>query len=255
MTLAHQAPAPAVQTALHRLAPEVKVAAVAVFVISVALVPRGVWWPFAIDLALLAVVAAWARAPLSLLATRLLVELPFVLFVVLLPFVSKAPYVHALGVRMSQPGLTLAGAIVCKATLAVLATGVLAATTTPAAIVAGLGRLRVPAVITGVAALALRYVQLAFEDVGRARRARIARGDDPRWLWQARATARGVGGLAARSLARGERVHSAMLARGFDGHVPVIALSPAAPAYAWVGAAAVVLPALAATVLTVGGMH
>jgi cobalt/nickel transport system permease protein len=255
VTVAHQAPAPPVQTALHRLAPEVKVAAVIVFVVSEALVPRGVWWPFALDLALLGAVAIWARAPIRLLGSRLLVELPFVAFVILLPFVSRGPDVNVLGASLSRPGLILAGSIVCKATLAVLATGVLAATTPPAGIVAGLSRLRVPAIVTSVAALALRYVQLAIDDVGRARRARLARGDDPRWLWQARATARGIGGLAARSLWRGERVYAAMLARGFDGRLPVLTLSPEGSPASWALAVAALLPVLAATGIAIGGIR
>jgi cobalt/nickel transport system permease protein len=255
VTVAHQAPAPPVETALHRLAPEVKVAAVIVFVVSEALVPRGVWWPYAVDLALLAVIALWARVPPALLGNRLLVELPFVAFVVLLPFVSRGPEVDFLGIALSRPGLVLAGSIVCKATLAVLATGVLAAITSPAAIVGGLGRLRVPAIVTSIAALALRYVQLAFEDLRRARQARLARGDDPRWLWQARATARGFGGMAARSLARGERVHAAMLARGFEGRVPVLTLSARGTTLAWAAAAAALAPALAATGFAIGGLR
>ncbi len=255
MSGAHRAPAPAVETALHRLAPEVKVAAVIGFVVSEALVPRGVWWPYAIDVALLAVVALWARVSAALLGSRLLVELPFVAFVVLLPFVGRGPDVEVLGVSMSRAGLILAGSIVCKATLAVLATGMLAATTSPAAIVGGLGRLRVPAIVTSIAALALRYVQLAFEDLARSKRARIARGDDPRWLWQARATARGFGGLAARSLGRGERVHAAMLARGFDGRVPVLTLSEQGTTVAWAVAAVALLPALAATAFAIGGLR
>jgi cobalt/nickel transport system permease protein len=252
---AHQALAPPVEATLHRLAPEVKVAAVVVFVVSEALVPRGVWWPYGIDAALLAIVAAWARVSPGLLAGRLLVELPFVAFVILLPLVGRAPDVEVLGVAVSRPGLILAGSIACKATLAVLATGVLAATTSPAAIVGGLGRLRVPAIVTSIAALALRYVQVAFEDLARAKRARIARGDDPRWLWQARASARGFGGLAARSLARGERVHAAMLARGFEGRMPVLTLSPEGTGVAWTVAALALAPALAATAFAIGGMR
>jgi cobalt/nickel transport system permease protein len=163
--------------------------------------------------------------------------------------------VHVLGISMAHEGLSAAGEILAKATLAVLATGVLGATTPPAAIVAGLGRLRVPALLTGVAALAIRYLQLVLDDLGRARRARIARGDDPRWLWQARATARGAGGLAARSLARGERVHIAMLARGFDGRLPVLALAPPATVGAWVAALTAVLPAVAASAVAAGGLR
>lgn len=254
MSMEHQAPAPPVETALHRLAPEAKVAATFGFVIGVALVPRGTWWPYAVDLAVLAVLAGWARVSRRMLAARLAVEIPFILFVLVLPFVSRGPAVNVAGVALSRAGLVSAGAIAAKATLAVLATGVLAATTTPAAIVAGLGRLRVPALLTGVAALAMRYGQLVLEDVARARRARVARGDDPRWIWQARATARGIGGLTARTLARGERVHSAMLARGFDGRLPVLALGPSAGRWAWSAAALVVLPPVVASALALGGL-
>jgi cobalt/nickel transport system permease protein len=50
--------------------------------------------------------------------------------------------------------------------------------------------------------------------------ARISRGHDPRFLWQAGATARGVGALFVRSYERGERVHLAMLSRGWAGQMP-----------------------------------
>lgn len=52
------------------------------------------------------------------------------------------------------------------------------------------------------------------------RLARISRGDDPRTLRQVGATARGTGSLFLRSYERGERVHVAMLSRGFDGAIP-----------------------------------
>jgi cobalt/nickel transport system permease protein len=52
------------------------------------------------------------------------------------------------------------------------------------------------------------------------RLARISRGHDPRFLWQAGATARGVGALFVRSYERGERVHLAMLSRGWTGDMP-----------------------------------
>ena len=52
------------------------------------------------------------------------------------------------------------------------------------------------------------------------RLARLSRGHDPRFLWQAGATARGVGSLFIRSYERGERVHLAMLSRGWTGRMP-----------------------------------
>jgi cobalt/nickel transport system permease protein len=76
-------------------------------------------------------------------------------------------------------------------------------------------------------------------ELRRMRLARVQRGDDARWLWQARGTGRTVGALVVRTFERGERVHVAMLARGYDGTMPTLDLSPAASPLAWAGVAVV----------------
>jgi cobalt/nickel transport system permease protein len=244
---AHGAPVVAeVRTALHDAAPEVKVMALVVFALSVAFVPRGAWWPFAVDAALVGGLAAWGRVPVGGLAVRLVVEIPFVAFVVLLPVVAGAE------------GLALAAAIAAKATLVVLATGVLSATTPAPEIIAGLERLRVPPAFTAIGALAVRYLQLVLDELHRVSTARQARGDDARWLWQARAVAQSTGTVAVRCLHRGERVHVAMLARGWDGRMPAVALggapgATASRALAAAVATAAALPAAAATIAARGG--
>jgi cobalt/nickel transport system permease protein len=58
------------------------------------------------------------------------------------------------------------------------------------------------------------------------RLARISRGHDPRFLWQAGATAKGIGSLFVRSYERGERVHLAMLSRGWTGSMPPLDTAP-----------------------------
>ena len=63
----------------------------------------------------------------------------------------------------------------------------------------------------------LRYGEVVVGEAKRMRVARISRGDDPRFLWQAGATARSVGTLFIRSYERGERVHLAMVSRGWTG--------------------------------------
>jgi cobalt/nickel transport system permease protein len=224
-----------VRTAIHEAAPEVKVVALVVFALSVAFVPKGAWWPFAVDLGIVGVLAVWGRVPVASLAVRLLVEIPFLLFIVVLPLVAGAE------------GLALAGAIACKATLVVLATGVLSATTPAAEIVGGLERLRVPPTFTAIGALAVRYLQVVLDELRRVNTARIARGDDARWLWQARAVAQSTGTLAVRCLNRGERVHGAMLARGWDGRMPRIGAEAALTAPAVALAVLAALPAVAAT--------
>ena len=239
-----------VETAAHRAAPEVKLLALVAFVVSVALVPHGLVWPYAIDALLLAAVAVWARTPPGHLARRLVVEVPFVLFVVLLPFVTHGERTHVLGIGLSEPGLWMAWGIVAKATLAVLAAGVLAWTTPMPELLAGAERLRVPRTMTTIAAFAVRYLQVVLDELGRQRTARVARGDDPRWLWQARGAARSAGALAVRCLERGERVHVAMLARGFDGRMPAGAVpAPVARTQAWLLAALVVAGAVVTTLI------
>jgi cobalt/nickel transport system permease protein len=219
------------------------VLATILFVAGVALVPRGHWWPFAIDAALLATAAALARVAPGLLVRRLLIEIPFIIFIVILPFVAGGPDVDVLGLELSRNGLEAGGVIAAKATLAVLATGVLAATTPAPAILVGLERLHVPRQLTAIAGFALRYLQVVLDEFRRMQIARIARGDDPRWLWQARAVAQSAGALAVRCFERGERVYGAMLARGYSGRMPDTALSPPPSAVAWV--VALVVPALA----------
>ena len=85
--------------------------------------------------------------------------------------------------------------------------------------------------LTTIVVLMLRYLDLLTAEVERMRTARLSRGDDPRTFRQIGATARGVGGLFVRSYERGERVHLAMLSRGFTGSVPTI--GPPATAAAW----------------------
>lgn len=230
-----------VRTALHDAAPEVKVLALVVFALSVAFVPRGAWWPFAVDAVVVAGFAAWGRVPVRGLLVRLVVEIPFLLFVVLLPVVAGAE------------GWALAGAITAKATLVVLATGVLSATTPAADIVAGLERLRVPPTFTAIGALAVRYLQVVLDELRRVNTARVARGDDARWLWQARAVAQSTGTLAVRCLDRGERVHGAMLARGWDGRMPRVGSEAVLRANAIAFAALGALPVVAATIAAQGG--
>jgi cobalt/nickel transport system permease protein len=249
VSVAHAQEVAEVETAVHRLAPQCKVAALLAFVLAVALVPHGMAWPYAIDAALLAAVAAAARVPLGLLARRVAIEIPFVGFVVVLPFAASGPEVDVLGIGLSEAGLWTAFGIAAKATLAVLATGVLAATTPLPSIAAGLERLRAPRQLTAIAGFAIRYLQVVLDELARLRLARTARGDDPRWLWQARAAARCAGALAVRCLERGERVHRAMLARGFDGRMPAVAFDDApAPAAAWAAALALPAAALAVTI-------
>lgn len=211
---------------VHTLPPEVKIVAAFVAMFAVVATPREAIWAFASYLVILA--AVWRIAGISVrwLAPRMLIELPFVVLAVLLPFAAGGERSAVLGLSLSQSGLLAAWNILVKGTLGVLVSLTLAATTPVRKLPGGLSRLHLPGIVVTVITLMLRYVDLLAGEIDRMRVARIARGDDPRTLHQIGAAARGVGGVFLRSYERGERVHLAMLSRGFTGTVP-LATTPA----------------------------
>jgi len=207
---------------VHRLAPEAKLAATVLFVFAVVATPREVFWAFGLDAALVALVASVAGLRLTYVLKRLVIELPFLAFALFLPIVGRGEQVEVLGLSLSVSGLWAAWNIVVKGTLGVAASIVLASTTTVSELLRGLDRLRLPRVLTGIMSFMIRYSDVIADEMHRMRVARIARGHDPRWIWQVKAVASSAGALFIRSFERGERVHVAMLARGYDGVLPVV---------------------------------
>lgn len=202
------------------MAPESKVVAVVAFVVAVAMTPREALWAFGLDGVALLAVARLSGVRHRFLFTRMLVVLPFVLFALALPFIAEGERTEVLGVGVAVEGLWGMTTILSRALLGVAASVLLAATTEVPRILRGLERLRVPPVLTQIAAFMLRYLEVVAGELGRMRRAMTARGYDPRWLWQAKPIAASAGALFIRSYERGERVHAAMLARGWTGTMP-----------------------------------
>lgn len=230
---------------VHRLPPEVKIVAMVAFTLAVVATPRPAFWAFGGYAVLVAVVAALARVPARWLLTRSLIELPFVLFAVALPVLGRGERVDWLGLSLSVDGLYGGWNIVAKGTLGVLASLLLAGTTTMRDLILGLDRLRCPQILTQIATFMLRYLDVLVGEARRMRVARISRGDDPRFLWQLRGFAAGVGALFLRAFERGERVYLAMVSRGYTGRMPPVwRTAEAASAAEWaIGSAVPVLAA------------
>ncbi|CRK58320.1 Transmembrane component NikQ of energizing module of nickel ECF transporter [Alloactinosynnema sp. L-07] len=205
---------------VHRLPAQVKIVAAVATVLCVVATPRTEFLAFGLYFLVLSAVWVAARIPPGWLAARALIETPFVLLAFVLPFVAAGPTVDVLGLALSEPGLLAGWNILVKGTLGVLVSLTLAATTAPRDLILGLQRLRVPAMVITIATLMLRYLDVIAAEARRMRTARISRGHDPRFLWQLGATARGIGTLFIRSYERGERVHLAMVSRGWSGVLP-----------------------------------
>jgi cobalt/nickel transport system permease protein len=230
---------------LHRARPQCKLAASLLFVLAVVATPREAIWAYGLYAVLVAGVAMLGRVPLPFLARRLVIELPFLLFAVFLPLVGQGERVELLGLSLAREGLWAAWNIVVKGTLGVAASVVVAATTPVPELLRGLERLRLPRAFTTIAGFMVRYADVIADEVRRMRIARISRGHDPRWIWQARAVAASAGTLFIRSYERGERVYLAMVSRGYAGSMPVLQ-ELAATRRQWL--AALTVPATAALI-------
>jgi cobalt/nickel transport system permease protein len=236
-------------TAIHRLAPEVKIAASVAFTVAVVLTPREAFWAFGVYAALLALPVLLARVPFGWLARRSTIEVPFVLLALALPFIGAGERTTWLGLSLSVDGLYGGWNILAKATLGVLVSLLLAATTTMRDLILGLDRLHCPQTLTMIATFMLRYLDVLAGEARRMRVARMSRGDDPRFLWQLRGFATGVGALFLRAFERGERVYLAMVSRGYDGRMPPAWRAVGgAGARQWAVAAVLPVPALATAV-------
>lgn len=210
---------------IHRAPAHLKILLLLGFVLTVVATPRE-WYPvFGGYLALLVAVIVVSRVPFRYLLPRMVLEVPFLVFAALIPFVAEGPrvvvpLVGGLDLSLSESGLVAAWGLAVKGTLGVLASLTLAATTEPTEVLRGLQRLRMPDLLVQIMAFMVRYLDVVAGDLGRMITAMKSRGVDPRSPRHWPALARTLGALFVRSYERGERVHLAMLSRGYDGRLP-----------------------------------
>lgn len=156
---------------------------------------------------LVVLLAAVGRVPPWAVLRRLLPLVPVLLVPATVPLVDPAQ------------GWDVALGEMAKALIGCTALVLVAATTPEDRLLAGLRGLGCPRPVVLALGMLLRYLQVLGAEAQRLRRAAVARGWQARSIFQAGTVGRWVGALFLRSHARAERVHGAMLARGFDGDV------------------------------------
>jgi cobalt/nickel transport system permease protein len=209
-------------SSVHRLDPRAKIViCTAVTVVAVS-APLALW-PVYVGCALtLAIMAAIGRVPVSQLWRRARWVVPLVLIVgVFLPLVRTGGQAWELGpLTIHEAGLAVFAQVAAKTLIGVSSAVVLTSTTSFPDVIAGLEAMRLPKVLVLIASLMYRYMYVIVEDVGRMRSALTARAYRPRHALQAGAIGKVAGALFLRSYERGERVHLAMLARGYRNRMP-----------------------------------
>jgi cobalt/nickel transport system permease protein len=195
---------------LHQLDARAKLIAALVMVIVAILTPIGAWTAFAAEGLVLALVVWLSGIPPRELARRWLT----VFVVVGLLAVLVAPQHPA---RADHGLLVVAASIVIKNGLALLTVLVLAGVTPFPKLLGGLRKLGVPNLLVSTLQFMDRYRHVLLDELDRMTTARRARTFSRRGSLSWSMLTGLIGQLFLRSFERAERVHGAMLARGWQG--------------------------------------
>lgn len=207
-------------SAIHRLEPQTKIAAAFLFVFAVVATPREAMWAFGIYAAALVTLAAVAGLEVRFVATRLLVEVPFVIAALLFPIIGGGDRIDIVGISLSRNGLWDMWNVLAKATLGLLTSVILAGTTDIPSILKGFDSLRMPRALTAIMGFMIRYLDVVLGEFRRMRVAMAARAHNPQWIGHVKPYSTSAGTIFVRSYERGERVYLAMASRGYTGQMP-----------------------------------
>lgn len=209
---------------LTRRDPAVRVLGTVIIALGAALLPLGAWPQMLGLAAVVAGLAVVARIPPGPFLVRLAPPLAFVVLVsaAILVLVPGTPVARLGPLAVTDAGLLRFGSVVGRAAVALGAAVILVSTTPFSQLLQALRTLRLPRTVTTALGLAYRFLYILTDEVERLRRAarsrNAAEGTTPR-----RHLLMGIAGaVLQRSFDRSERLHRAMLARGFSGHMPAL---------------------------------
>ena len=203
-------------TALHRLDPRAKVLVTLVFIVTVISFGKyelSAMFPFFIYPAAM---VSLGNLPAGFIARKIALLCPFALVVGIFNPIFDREVLVQLGQLAISGGWISFASIAIRATLTVAAALVLVGVTGFSAICRALEKLGMPQVFAVQLLFLYRYIFVLTEEGGRASRARELRSFGKRGLGM-RVYGSLLGHLLLRTWLRAERIHMAMLARGFSG--------------------------------------
>jgi cobalt/nickel transport system permease protein len=206
-------------TPWHRLTPRTRVLCALLFVFATALTPNGQWWVWAVYAMGLMALILLSQVTLKVLLKRVMVESAFIGVVLLgTLFRPGETVLWQWGwFSISTTGLAILGSVSLKALLCLLMLNLLTLTTPVPALLQALAELKCPPLLVAVIASMYRYLHLLIDEFQTMSRAASARNLLGSRHHQRLVIGNMIGVLFIRTYERGERIHQAMLARGYTG--------------------------------------
>ncbi|MBL8221239.1 MAG: energy-coupling factor transporter transmembrane protein EcfT [Bryobacterales bacterium] len=190
----------------QRLDPRARILTVVAAIAIIASTPPAVLRPFGFYAGLALALVLTSRASGFYLTLRCLAASPFLLL--------------AGGLLAFEQGVPSGASVLCKGYLAALLLAMLTATTPLSELLWALREMRAPHVLNVILGMMYRYTNLLSEEYSRMERARLCRTVRPLGWNRVSIYGHQFGNLILRSWDRADRVHAAMLSRGFTGAWP-----------------------------------
>ncbi len=215
---------------IHRRDARVKLVLTLASIVVITALPAGAWPSYLLVLLAIGFFLGVSRISPVLVLKRSLVAVPFAMAALTLIFTREGTTVLAVElaqwtVSISYEGIIAFSSILIKAWLSVLIATMLVTSTSFPDLVSAMRSLRVPKVLVSIISFMYRYIFIIADEALRLHRAREARSASPKGtaqgsiLWKTRVLGGMIGSLFLRSYERSERIHAAMLSRGFDGAI------------------------------------
>jgi len=211
------------QTLWHSLTPQTRLLCVILLLLAIVVTPNGHWLTWGVyAIAILAVLLV-SKITLAVLIQRLAVEFGFVGVILLgTLFREGGEVLWQWGVlKVTTTGLTILGSVTLKSLLSLILLNILTLTTSIPALLQALVILKMPPLLVAILASMYRYIDVLIAEFNSMYRAAVSRNLLNHRRWQRLVLGNAIGSLFIRTYERGERVHQAMLARGYQGLPPI----------------------------------
>jgi cobalt/nickel transport system permease protein len=228
---------------VHALDPRVKLVLALAFILTTSLTPIGAWPIYVLLLAFALSVEILSELGVGKVLRRSSLALPFVLAALPLAFSMGEQRLFAIPLGFGEltvfaEGLERFASIAVRSWISVQVAIVLASTTSFPDLMLAMRAIKVPRLLVSIFGLMWRYIFVMADEAQRLMRARESRSAvvarpglkaGGTIGWRARVTGGMAGNLFVRSLERGDRIYSAMSARGYDGEVRTLGLPRVSP--------------------------
>jgi cobalt/nickel transport system permease protein len=203
----------------QRAIPETRVLVILGLVFAIALAPHQHWLTWSVYAIAGFVLLRLAKVSLPTLGQRLALEGVFVCTIALgAIFNPSGTAIWQWGwLQITDVGVGIFISVMAKSLLSLLLLNLLMLTTSVTDVLSALANLRVPALLIAIAASMYRYLSVLMSEFQVMQRAAAARNLTGRAYWQRLLVGNMIGALFIRTYERGDRIHQAMLARGYRG--------------------------------------